>query len=89
MVAIIVNDGIAVDPYIVSRLTATDGKVVKNFPASRGRRVLSRRTAGQMRQMMQGVTSFGTGRRLMCAGPGSAARRARRKPGDRIRMVGA
>jgi penicillin-binding protein 2 len=74
MVATIVNDGIAVDPYIVSRLTATDGTVVKNFPASRGRRVLSRRTAGQMRQMMQAVTSFGTGQAAYVAGPGSAGK---------------
>jgi penicillin-binding protein 2 len=74
LVATIVNDGIAVDPYIVSRLTATDGTVVKTFPASRGQRVLSRRTAGQMRAMMQAVTRHGTGQAAYVEGAGAAGK---------------
>jgi len=74
LVATIVNDGVAVDPYIVSRLTAADGTVVKSFPASRGRRVLSRRTAGQMRAMMQAVTRYGTGQAADVAGAGAAGK---------------
>ena len=74
LVATIVNDGIAVDPYIVGRLTATDGIVVKSFPASRGHRVLSRQTARQMREMMQAVTRIGTGQAAYIEGLGSAGK---------------
>lgn len=74
LVATIVNDGVAVDPYIVSRLTAGDGTIVKSFPASRGRRVLSKRTAGQMRAMMQAVTRYGTGQAAYVEGPGAAGK---------------
>ncbi|MDT8901052.1 peptidoglycan D,D-transpeptidase FtsI family protein [Anaeroselena agilis] len=74
MVATIVNDGVAVDPYIVSRLTAADGTIVKSFPASRGHRVLSRRTAGQLRTMMQAVTRVGTGQEAYVEGFGSAGK---------------
>jgi peptidoglycan glycosyltransferase/penicillin-binding protein 2 len=88
LVATIVNDGVAVDPYIVSRLTAADGAVVKSFPASRGRRVLSRRTAGQMRAMMQAVTRYGTGQaadvaRAGAAGKTGTAETGRTGPGGR------
>jgi len=74
LVAAIVNDGVMVDPYIVSRLTGGNGAVVKTYPASRGRRVLSRRTAGQMREMMAVTTESGTGREAFVAGPGSAGK---------------
>ncbi len=74
LVATIVNDGIAVDPYIVSRLTATDGTVVKSFPASRGHRVLSRQTASQLREMMKAVTRIGTGQAAYVDGFGSAGK---------------
>lgn len=74
LVAAIVNDGVSVDPYIVSRLTATDGMVVKTFPASRGHRVLSKKTAGQMREMMQAATRYGTGQAAYVEGPGAAGK---------------
>ncbi len=74
LVATIVNDGVAVDPYLVSHLTAADGKIVKSFPASRGHRVLSRKTAGQMRAMMQAVTRYGTGQAAAVDGAGAAGK---------------
>ncbi|MDR3592990.1 MAG: penicillin-binding protein 2 [Negativicutes bacterium] len=74
MVATIVNDGIKVDPYIVAKLTTPEGTVVKNFPASRGSRVLSRQTALEMRQMLANVTKSGTGQAAYVEGWGSAGK---------------
>jgi len=74
LVAAIVNDGIKVDPYIVSRLTTQEGTAVKNFPASRGSRVLSRKTAAEMRQMLTQVTRVGTGQAAYVEGWGSAGK---------------
>lgn len=74
LVATIVNDGIKIEPYIVSRITTADGKIVKNFVASRGQRVLSRQTAGQLRDMMVAVTRYGTGQAAYVEGPGSAGK---------------
>ncbi len=74
LVATIVNDGIKVDPYIVSKFATTEGVVIKNFPASRGTRVLSRRTAREMREMMTAVTRYGTGQAAYVEGVGSAGK---------------
>lgn len=74
LVAVIVNDGVMVTPYIVSRLTTTEGATVKKYQPSRGRRVLSRQTAGQMRDMMQAVTRLGTGAAAYVEGPGTAGK---------------
>ncbi len=74
LVAAIVNDGIKIDPYIVARLTAPDGTVVKSYPASRGSRVLSRQTAAEMRQMLAKVTKEGTGQAAYVEGWGSAGK---------------
>jgi len=74
LVATIVNDGIKVEPYIVHKLTTTDGVVVKNFAPSRGIRVLSRQTSAQMREMMTAVTRIGTGQAAYVDGIGSAGK---------------
>lgn len=74
LVATIVNDGIKVDPYIVSKLTTPEGLVIKNFPASRGTRVISRHTARQMRDMMTAVTRYGTGQAAYLEGIGTAGK---------------
>lgn len=74
MVATIVNDGVKVDPYLVSRLTTQEGVVVKNFPASRGIRVMSKQTALTMRDMMKAVTEYGTGQAAFVEGGGSAGK---------------
>jgi penicillin-binding protein 2 len=83
MVATIVNDGVKVEPYIVSRITAADGRIVKSFASSRGSRVLSRQTASQLREMMVAVTRFGTGQAAYVAGPGSAGKTGSAETGRR------
>ncbi|MBC8015572.1 MAG: penicillin-binding protein 2 [Sporomusaceae bacterium] len=74
MVATIANNGIKMDPYLVSKLTNSEGVVVKNYSASSGTRVLSKKTAGQLQEMMAAVTRFGTGQIAYVAGGGSAGK---------------
>lgn len=83
LVATIVNDGIKVEPYIVSRITTAEGRVVKSFTASRGSRVLSRQTAGQIREMMVAVTRYGTGQAAYVEGAGSAGKTGSAETGRR------
>jgi len=74
MVATIANDGIKVNPYIVSKLTNADGVVVKNYNAPSGTRVLSKKTARQIQDMMAAVTRYGTGQAAYVEGIGSAGK---------------
>lgn len=74
-VATIVNDGIKVEPYIVSELTSQEGLTVKNFHDSRPKvRVMSRQTAERVRGMMGAVTQYGTGQAAYVDGFGSAGK---------------
>ena len=74
MIATIANDGIKVDPYLVSKLTNSEGIVVKSYEASSGTRVISKKTAQQMQQMMTAVTRVGTGQTAYVEGLGSAGK---------------
>lgn len=74
LVATIANDGIKVNPYIVSKLTNADGVVVKNYIASSGTRVLTQKTARQIQTMMTAVTQYGTGQAAYVEGIGSAGK---------------
>ncbi|MDF2571952.1 MAG: spoVD 2 [Sporomusa sp.] len=74
-VATIVNDGIKVEPYIVSQLTSQEGAVVKKFHEPNQRvRVMSRQTAERLRGMMGAVTQYGTGKAAYVEGFGSAGK---------------
>ncbi len=74
-VATIVNDGIKVEPYIVSELTSQEGLTVKNFHDANPRvRVMSRQTAERVRGMMGAVTQYGTGQAAYVDGFGSAGK---------------
>ena len=57
----IANDGVWVEPHIVSELINPDGTIDVNVP--RQRPVVSPTTAAQMRELLQGVVEQGTGRR--------------------------
>ncbi len=84
LVGTIANDGIKVDPYLVSKLTKSDGVVVKNYAVpSSGTRVLSRKTARQLQEMMSAVTDFGTGQTGYVAGFGSAGKTGSAETGRR------
>jgi len=86
LIATIANDGIKVDPYLVSKLTNSEGTVVKSYGASSGTRVLSKKTARQMQEMMTAVTRFGTGQTAYVEGMGSAGKTGSAETG---RMNGA
>lgn len=73
-VATIVNDGVKVEPYIVSMLTSTDGATVKEFQTRPNVRVMSRQTAEKLRTMMTAVTQYGTGQAAYVEGFGSAGK---------------
>lgn len=74
MVATIANDGVKVDPYLINKLTNSDGVVVKRHIEAPGIRVLSKKTAKQMQEMMVAVTRFGTGQTAYVEGFGSAGK---------------
>ena len=74
MIATIANDGIKVNPYLVSKLTNSEGVVVKSYESSPGTMVLSKKTAKQLQEMMTAVTSFGTGQTAYVEGLGSAGK---------------
>lgn len=74
MVATIANNGIKIDPYLVSKLTNSEGVVVKSYSASPGTRVLSKKTAGQLQEMMAAVTRYGTGQVAYVEAGGSAGK---------------
>lgn len=57
----IANNGVWVEPHIVSELIHPDGS--RDVTVPRQRPVLSERTAEQMRELLQGVVEQGTGRR--------------------------
>lgn len=86
LIGTIANDGIKVDPYLVSKLTNSEGVVVKSYGASSGTRVLSKKTAKQLQEMMTAVTRFGTGQTAYVEGMGSAGKTGSAETG---RMNGA
>lgn len=85
LVATLVNDGIKIEPYIVGKLTDHDGTVIRNYHASRGNRVLSKQTAMQMRDMMVGVTKYGTGQAAYVEAGGSAGKTGSAETGRKNR----
>ena len=62
----IANDGIWVEPHIVSEKIAPDGSLEVTAPSQRP--VLQRDTARQMRELLQAVVEQGTGRRAAIEG---------------------
>lgn len=74
LIGTIVNDGIKVGPCLVSRFTTPEGVVIKNYPLSRGTRVLDKQTAVQLREMMTAVTRYGTGQEAYVEKSGSAGK---------------
>lgn len=74
LISTIANEGVKTEPYIVSRLTAGDGRVFKKIQPPRGMRVLSPNTAFELRQMMTAVTEYGTGQAAAVDGFGAAGK---------------
>lgn len=62
--AAIANDGVLVQPQIVSSMTNTDTEEVTNFDTKVVRQVLSKETADTIASMMESVVTNGTGHRV-------------------------
>lgn len=87
MIATIVNEGIKVEPYIVSMFVSTDGTIVKTFQPKSVTRIMSRQTAERLRTMMEAVTQYGTGQAAYVEGVGSAGKTGSAETG-RISLTG-
>jgi len=75
LVSTIGNDGVAIPPRIVAATLAPQSapKMIAFHPAE-GRRVISSRTAAQMKAMMQDVVLEGTGKKAILEGYSSAGK---------------
>jgi cell division protein FtsI (penicillin-binding protein 3) len=71
----IANDGVYVAPHIVAGVTPPNGRAQQIvFHPTNSKRVISTLTAAQMKQMMEGVVLFGTGRKAILDGYTSAGK---------------
>ena len=66
-VCAVVNGGRLMQPYIVQRITAPDGKTTDTAPKL-VRQVISAETSRTMRELMAGVVTSGTGKNAALAG---------------------
>ena len=57
----IANDGVMMKPRVVQKLTDADGKTVKKFGTESVRKVISSKTANEMRKIMEYVVAEGGG----------------------------
>ena len=55
------NDGVMMKPRIVQKLTDKDGKTVREYKTEKVRKVISSKTASEMRKIMEYVVSEGGG----------------------------
>ncbi|MYW66568.1 penicillin-binding protein 2 [Streptomyces sp. SID8379] len=66
--ATIANDGRQASPHMVSEVTDADGDTVTSFPDSDDTRIVSGKTASQLRSAMETVVNTGTGTNAQIAG---------------------
>ena len=64
----IANDGLVMKPRIVSTIDDSEGRVIQNFEPEETRRVLSKETALQVRSVLEGAVSRGTGKKAAVPG---------------------
>lgn len=62
------NDGVLMQPRVVKALTDNEGDTVKTFETKEIRKVISSRTAGEMKEIMEYVVSEGGGGNAKVAG---------------------
>jgi peptidoglycan glycosyltransferase len=59
--ASVANEGYVMEPKLVDRIVAPDGKVIDKFTSERWKRAMSARTAAELTAMMTRVVQSGTG----------------------------
>lgn len=67
-VCAIVNGGELMQPYVVQRIAAPDGTVVREIEPTVKRRVISEETSATMCELMEGVVTDGTGKNAAVEG---------------------
>ena len=89
-VCAVVNGGRLMQPYLVQRITAPDGTVVKETEPTVKRQVISEETSATMCKLMEGVVTSGTGTRAAVPGyrvggkSGTSQKLDRKNEGARI-----
>jgi peptidoglycan glycosyltransferase len=66
--ATIANHGVLMQPHLLQQVVSPNGKVVHKVRPEKVRRVISRRTADQLTQMMKSVVTGGTATNLRSSG---------------------
>ncbi len=66
--AAIANDGLLMKPRIVSYIDDSEGRVIQTFEPEEVRSVLSKETSLQVRSVLEGVVSRGTGKKAAVSG---------------------
>ncbi len=72
--AAIANDGVLMKPRILAYIDDENGHVIKKFETEKTRRVISKEAALQVRTVLEGVVSRGTGKKAAVAGFKSAGK---------------
>lgn len=67
-VCAVVNGGELMQPYVVAKITAPDGTIIKEMAPTVKRRVISEETSATMRRLMEGVVTGGTGKQAALEG---------------------
>lgn len=62
------NDGVMMKPRIVKNMTDSNGKVVQEYPTEKIRKVISSKTASEMKNIMEYVVTDGGGYRAKITG---------------------
>jgi len=66
--AAVVNGGRLITPHFVTGATDADGSVVKTFDYPQGAQVITKATSDEMRAILEGVVSVGTGNKTYLPG---------------------
>jgi len=66
--AAIANDGILMKPRIITHIDDQEGRVIKSFQPEAVRQVISKATSLQVRSVLEGVVSHGTGKKAAVPG---------------------
>lgn len=64
----IANDGVLMEPRLITKVVAPDGKILRTTKPKEVRRVISSKAAKQTQEMMRGVVTAGTGKKAAIEG---------------------
>lgn len=67
-VAAIANNGVLMKPRILAKIDDQEGRAIQSFEPETVRRVMSKETSLQVRSVMEGVVSNGTGKKAVVKG---------------------